>query len=113
MKTKGIILVCLLFLLAAVQTIVAQTQKGKDTVTFFVEDMNCEHCKSKVEKNIAFEKGVTDLKCDLEEKTVKITYKREKTSPEKLIKGFEKIKLTAVPVDSIPDKEKTVLLQET
>ena len=108
MKTKGIVLVCLLFFLFAAQAIVAQTQKGKNTVIFFVEEMECEHCKAKVEKNIAFEKGVTGLKCDLEQQTVEITYKTDKTTPEKLIKGFQKIKMTAVPVDSIPDKEKAV-----
>ena len=101
MNKIKIYIVYLLFFLVAVPVLFAQAQKGKNTVTFFVEEMECEHCKSKVEKNIAFEKGVTDLKCDLEQKTVEVTYKTDKTSPEKLIKGFKKIKMTAVPVDSL------------
>ena len=101
MKKTALIFVTLLFLLNPLITSVGQDKPGRATVTFFVEEMNCVHCKSKVEKNISFEKGVTDLKCNLESKTVEITYKKDKTSPEKLVKGFEKIKMTAVPVDSV------------
>ena len=104
MKLK-IYVVCLIFSLIAMPAVSAQAQKGKSTVTFYVEDMECAHCKSKVEKNIAFEKGVIDLKCDLDKRTVEITYKTGKTTPEKLIKGFKKIKMTAVVV---PEKEESV-----
>jgi copper chaperone CopZ len=73
-------------------------QKGKETVKFYVEDMTCKNCQAKVEKNIAFEKGVTDLKCNLSEKTVEVTYKTDKTNPEDLKKGFKKIGMNAVKV---------------
>jgi len=63
--------------------------------------MNCDNCVKKIEKNIAFEKGVTDLKCDLETKTAEVTYNTDKTSEEKLVKAFEKInyKATAIKED--------------
>lgn len=74
-------------------------KKGKDTVTFFVEGMECANCQKKVEKNIAFEKGVTDLKCDLKTRTVNVTYKTDKTSKTKLVSAFKKIGMDAVSVD--------------
>lgn len=76
-----------------------ETQKKKETVTFFIESMNCEHCIKKIEKNIAFEKGVTDLQCDLTTRTAKVTYKTDKTSKTRLASAFQKIGMEAVPVD--------------
>lgn len=61
--------------------------------------MECANCQKKVEKNIAFEKGVTDLKCDLKTRTVNVTYKTDKTSKTKLASAFKKIGMEAVPVD--------------
>lgn len=112
MKTKHVFLV----LLSAVFTFFMATgafaqdkqqdkKKGKETVKFYVENMECKNCQAKVEKNIAFEKGVTDLKCNLPEKTVEVTYKPGKTSPENLKKGFKKIGLTAVEADSVKVKK--------
>ena len=74
-------------------------KKKKDTVTFFVEGMECANCQKKVEKNISFEKGVTDMKCDLTTRTVVVTYKPDKTSKTKLASAFKKIGMEAVPVD--------------
>ena len=59
-------------------------EKKKDSVTFFIEAMDCDHCIKKIEKNIAFEKGVTDLKCDLSTRTAIVTYKTDKTSKTRL-----------------------------
>ena len=42
-------------------------------------------------KNIAWEKGVKDLVCDLQKKTVTVTYDTRKTDLETLLKAFEKI----------------------
>jgi Cu2+-exporting ATPase len=70
----------------------------KATTKFKIENMSCENCIKKIEKNIAFEKGVTDLKCDLATKTAEVTYNSEKTSDEKLVKAFEKINFKATAV---------------
>jgi copper chaperone CopZ len=53
--------------------------------------MTCENCKAKVEKNIAYEKGVKDLQVDLPSKIVTIKYRTDKTSPEKLTKAIQKL----------------------
>jgi copper chaperone CopZ len=111
MKAKNIFLTAMsvLFTLLMVTDLFAQDKqqdkkKGKETVKFYVEDMTCKNCQAKVEKNIAFEKGVTDLKCNLSEKTVEVTYKTDKTNQEALKKGFKKIGMTAVKADSIKTK---------
>ena len=65
----------------------AQTVK---TVTFNVS-MHCENCQKKIEGTIGWEKGVKDLKTNLKEKTVTIKYDSQKTTPEKLQKGIEKL----------------------
>ena len=75
-------------------------EKKKDSVTFFIEAMDCDHCIKKIEKNIAFEKGVTDLKCDLSTRTAIVTYKTDKTSKTRLAAAFKKIGMEAVPVDN-------------
>ncbi len=103
MKTKLLLLVVLLLGSCLATQVFAQDvkqekKKGKETITFQVDGLFCKNCQAKVEKNIAFEKGVTDLKCDLINKTVTITYKTDKTNPEKLAKAFEKIGMTAVPI---------------
>ena len=36
-------------------------------------DLHCQGCCDKIMKNIAFEKGVKDLVCDLNHKTVTVT----------------------------------------
>lgn len=87
-----IIAVLLVLLLAGGGIILAQNKK-KDTksdITFDVS-MTCQNCKKRIEKNIAYEKGVTDLKVDLPSKTVWVQYKEDKTSPEKLQSAIEKL----------------------
>ena len=97
MKQLVVALICAVFTLS---TVYAQdAKKKKDTVTFFVEGMECANCQKKVEKNISFEKGVTDMKCDLTTRTVVVTSKPDKPSKTKLASAFKKIGMEAVPVD--------------
>ena len=46
---------------------------------------------AKIEKNIAFEKGVKALSVDLDAKTVKVTYTKAKNDVAKLQKAIEKL----------------------
>lgn len=84
MKKQILILMMSLFALSVM------AEKTMKVVTFNVP-LDCSKCVAKVEKNIAFEKGVKDLSCDLAAKTVTVTYIAEKTNVENLKKGFEKI----------------------
>lgn len=54
-------------------------------------DLHCQGCCDKIMKNIAFEKGVKDLVCDLKTKTVAVTFDAGKTDVPTLLKAFEKI----------------------
>lgn len=82
--------------LLAVGVVMAQPKKT-ETATFSVS-MTCAKCKAAIEKNIPFEKGVKDLKVDLPKKEVTVEYDSSKTSPEKLVKAFEKINFKAKQV---------------
>ena len=84
MKTKIIILSLLTLLPMMVFAV------NKQTVVLSC-DLHCQGCCDKIMKNIAFEKGVKDLVCDLKTKTVTVTYDADKTNVPTLLKAFEKI----------------------
>ena len=97
MKTKTFFttIICFILILANAQTVSAQETKkeknDKETIELLVPDMHCQNCQKKIEKNIAYEKGVTDLKVDLENKTVTVTFKKKNTNKEKIQAAFEKL----------------------
>ncbi|MDR1883380.1 MAG: cation transporter [Prevotella sp.] len=75
-------------------TVNAQNKKtlksDRETVVFDVS-MTCENCRKRIEKNIAFEKGVTDMKVDLDNKTVQIEFRKTRTTVENLKAAIEKL----------------------
>lgn len=73
-------------------------------VTFLVH-LHCENCVKKVQENIAFEKGVKDLKVSLEDQTVAVKYDPAKTSEEVLKAAIEKL---GYPVNGKLDPEKNL-----
>lgn len=79
--------------LMSVATFAAKADK--QTVVFDV-DLHCQGCITKIEKNIAFEKGVKDLICDLKTKTVVVVFDANKTSVEELQKAFKALGKPAV-----------------
>ena len=79
---------CSISLVSAQQT---KSKNEKVTTKFLIENMDCENCVKKIEKTLSFEKGVTDLKCDLKTKTVAVTYRTDRTSDEKLMTALKKI----------------------
>ncbi|MDR2424630.1 MAG: cation transporter [Prevotellaceae bacterium] len=70
------------------------SKNAKTKVVTFNVNLHCGACKQKVEKNIAWEKGVKDMKVDLDSKTVKITYDPKKTTEDALKKAIEKLDFT-------------------
>ncbi|MDH6354799.1 mercuric ion binding protein [Dysgonomonas sp. PH5-45] len=96
MKTKIIAFLTLVFCLSinlngfAQEQKKAEKKKEKEEVLFNVP-MHCESCKRKIERNMPYEKGVTDMKVDLASNTVWIEYKNSKTSVDKLQKALEKL----------------------
>ena len=57
----------------------------------FVTDIHCKKCAQKIEENVAFDKGVKDLKVNVKEKTVYIQYDSTKTDIGTLTKAIEKL----------------------
>lgn len=95
MKTKLIALLSAILLFGGL-SLNAQNKKknSKEEVTYNVS-MTCDNCKRRIERNIAFEKGVSDLKVDLSDKTVWLQYQTNKTDTVKLKKAIEKLGYTA------------------
>ena len=76
----------------------SMSAKGREVVTFHV-DLHCQGCIDKIMHNIAYEKGVKDLQCDLDSKTVVVTFDPDKTNIETLQAAFAKIKKPATVVN--------------
>ena len=92
----------LLIILIACASVSAWARGERKTVVFDV-DVHCQGCITKIEKNIAFEKGVKDLQCSLEDKTVTVVFDPTKTDVEKLQAAFAKINKTATVHETSTD----------
>lgn len=66
-------------------------KKGEIKEVTFLVHLHCENCVKKVQENIAFEKGVKDLKVSLENQTVTVKYDAAKTSEETLKAAIVKL----------------------
>lgn len=95
MKTKLVTLVTVLFLALSLSVFAQDKNKNAKQKVIFDVSMTCENCKKRIEKNIAFEKGVTDMMVNLPDKTVTIEFQDNKTDTVKLKKAFEKLGYSA------------------
>ena len=82
-------------ILLFVMMMVAMISFAKDikTVVFTTTpQMHCENCenKNKIKSNLRFEKGIKAIETSVPNQTVTVKYDADKTTPEKLQKGFEK-----------------------
>ena len=66
-------------------------KKGEVKEVTFLVHLHCENCVKKVQENIAFEKGVKDLKVSLDDQTVALKYDAAKTSEATLKAAIEKL----------------------
>lgn len=82
------ILVLFMAMLPLIGTYAAKTDR--ETVVLSCE-LHCQGCCDKVMKNIAFEKGVKDIICDLKTKTVTVTFDNRKTDVPTLLQAFKRI----------------------
>ncbi|MBO4665360.1 MAG: cation transporter [Paludibacteraceae bacterium] len=80
-----------IILMALLPIVGVMAAKPDKQVVVLSCDLHCQACCDKIMKNIAFEKGVKDLVCDLKKKTVTVTYDANKTDIPKLLKAFDKI----------------------
>jgi Cu2+-exporting ATPase len=91
MKRIVTVMICAIFVIGMASAQEAKKKSNVVTTKFFIENMDCDNCVKTIEKNISFEKGVTNLKCDLKKQTVEVTYRSDKTTEEKLLTAFKKI----------------------
>ena len=69
--------------------ITAMAKTIKTTVFTTSPQMHCENCENKIKGNLRFEKGVKKIVTDI------VTYDADKTSVDRLMKGFTKFGYTA------------------
>ena len=100
--------VFLLLLLLMPMMMVWAAKTNRETVVLSCE-LHCQCCCDKIMKNIAFEKGVKDIVCDLKTRTVKVTYDPTKTTLEAILKAFERIGKPAKVVTPLAVETKYLL----
>ena len=75
-------------------------KKKKDLKTLVLSaDIHCKSCSNKIMENIAFEKGIKDLKVSVPEKKITVKYDASKTNEEAILEAFRKIGYPAVVVE--------------
>lgn len=91
-KILGFVLALTLMPIVGIRADEAQPAKEikKQTVVLSC-DLHCQACCDKIMKNIAWEKGVKDIVCDLKTKTVTLTFDPRKTTLDKLLDAFARI----------------------
>ncbi len=78
-------------------------KKGKEITVMEVKtSAQCEMCKERIEKNMAYEKGIKFVELDLETKVLTLKYREDKTTSEQLRKAVSKIGYDADDVDADP-----------
>ena len=77
--------------------------KADKQIVVLSVDLHCQACCDKIMKNIAFEKGVKDIVCDLKTKTVTVTYDANKTDVPTLLEAFKKINKPATVKENAPN----------
>jgi copper chaperone CopZ len=93
--TKTIAAFALVALMLAGASTEVKAQKGTEKTVVIEASMTCDNCKKKIERDIAFEKGVKSVEANVETKKVTIRFDSSKNSEEKLVKAVEKLGYTA------------------
>lgn len=103
---KSYLKILLLFFVIAIPSAALAQNKEKKTETIkFETSIECQNCVNNIMKNIPFEKGVKDVKCNLETTVVTIVYQPEKNTPEKLKRAIEKLGYTAKEIKEKKDNK--------
>ena len=70
---------------------VAATKTAGTSTAQFKTSAVCEMCKARIEKSMAYEKGVQSAVLDVPTQVLTVTYRADKTSPEALRAAVQKI----------------------
>lgn len=85
-------LVCLSFTMAA-------ASKKEIRRVVYQTNLHCEKCAEKIRENVSFEKGVKDLKIDVDAKKVEIKFDAEKNDTLSLRKAINKLGYSAKVIE--------------
>lgn len=77
-------------MMLAVVAMAASAKDIKIVIFTTTPQMHCANCEAKVKGNLKFEKGVKEIKTDIAEQKVYVTYDADKTNEEKIQKSFDK-----------------------
>ena len=93
MKTINFIFAVMTFsMLSSVGLSQESEEKTKKTDKVEIQtSAQCSMCKDRIEKDMAYTKGVKSVNLDLDTKIVTIEYRTEKTDPDKLREAISKI----------------------
>lgn len=92
----------LVFMLASLTMSAQNAKKSKTEKVTIQTSAICGDCKQRLERNIAFEKGVKSVSLDDETKVLTIEYRTNKTDKEKLKKAITKIGYDADELEADP-----------
>ncbi len=95
---KNLMTVILLIIpvVMSAQEKVKEKEKKTETVVFSTS-IDCKACVDKIMSNLPQEKGIKDVKCDLSNSQVAVTYQKEKTNTEQIQRSIEKLGYIAKP----------------
>ena len=93
---KKLFFTMLLFMVA----MIAAAKDFKTVVFTTTPQMHCQSCEAKIKGNLRFEKGVKNIKTDVEAQKVYITFDPKTTTEVKLQKAFEKFGYKAEKTDN-------------
>lgn len=93
---KKLFALCLLM----VATLSLSAKTIKEFVVTTQPQMSCQNCENKIKKNLRFEKGVTDIRTDLQNQLVVVTYDADKTNEANITKAFGKLDYKVTPVNA-------------
>ena len=91
MKTRIVILSGIMLFAFMLASAAAFSQDKKVETIKIKTSAVCDMCKSRIEKSMAFEKGVKTVVLDVDTKIVTITYNPSKTTPDDLRKAISKL----------------------
>lgn len=83
-------MIAFLIFYVAETTLSQELKKKVETITIKTSAV-CGMCKERIENDMKFEKGVTDVNLDLKTKNLTVTYKTSKNNPDKLREAVTKI----------------------
>lgn len=81
----------------------------KTLVVTTLPQMHCDNCEKKIKGNLRFEKGIKSIETNVEKQSVTITYDADKTTPDAIIRSFQKFgyQATEVKVEQKADATKS------